>query len=422
MSKFSRRQFIKLAGGATALAGMGLSLPASAAKGSHVVVVGGGFGGAIAAKYIRMFDPNIKVTLIEPAKVFATCPASNWVIGGLKNMNYITHTYDTMEKEHGVKVVHDIVTKIDPAARKVTTKDGSTMSYDRLVLSPGINFKYDSVEGYSPEASETIPHAWKAGQQTMRLREQLEAMPDGGVFVIVPPNNPFRCPPGPAERISMVAHYFKNNKPKSKIIAIDPKGKFSKQGLFKAGWDELYPGLIEYRHLAKAEAIDPKTKTVITEVEEISADVLNVIPDQKAGYIAEVTGLTDDSGWCPVNHLTWESTIHKNIHVIGDSAIPGALPKSGYAANSEAKICAAAVVDMLNGRDPREPSWVNTCYSLVAPGYGISVAKVYDLKDGKVAGIDGSGGLTPMEPRSNRALEAVYAESWYVNIVYDMFG
>jgi sulfide dehydrogenase [flavocytochrome c] flavoprotein subunit len=422
MSKFSRRQFIKLAGGATALAGMGLSLPASAAKGAHVVVVGGGFGGAIAAKYIRMFDPNIKVTLIEPAKVFATCPASNWVIGGLKNMNYITHTYDTMEKEHGVKVVHDIVTKIDPAGRKVMTKGGSTMSYDRLVLSPGINFKYDSVDGYSPEASETIPHAWKAGQQTMRLREQLEAMPDGGVFVIMPPNNPFRCPPGPAERISMVAHYFKNNKPKSKIIAVDPKGKFSKQGLFKAGWEELYPGLIEYRHLSKAEGIDAKSKMVITEVEEIKADVLNVIPDQKAGYIAETTGLTDDSGWCPVNHLTWESTIHKDIHVIGDSAIPGALPKSGYAANSEAKVCAAAVVDMLNGRDPREPSWVNTCYSLVAPGYGISVAKVYDLKDGKVAGIDGSGGLTPMEPRSNRALEAVYAESWYSNIVYDMFG
>jgi sulfide dehydrogenase [flavocytochrome c] flavoprotein subunit len=422
MSKLSRRQFIKLAGGATALAGMGLNMPANAAKGAHVIVVGGGFGGAIAAKYIRMFDPNIKVTLIEPVKVFATCPMSNWVIGGLKNMDFITHTYDELQKKHGVEVVHDIVTRIDPDARKVTVKSGGTMSYDRLVLSPGINFKYDSVPGYSPEVSEDIPHAWKAGHQTMVLREQLEAMPDGGVFVIVPPNNPFRCPPGPAERISLVANYFKKNKPKSKIIAVDVKGKFSKQGLFKAGWEELYPGMIDYRHLAKVEGIDPKTKTVMTDVDEIKADVLNVIPDQKAGYIAETAELIDDSGWCPVDAKTWESKFLKNIHVVGDSSIPGALPKSGYAANSEAKVCAAAVVDMLNGRDPREPSWVNTCYSLVGPGYGISVAKVYKLHDGKVVGIEGSGGLTPMEPRSNRALEAVYAQSWYDNITFDMFG
>jgi sulfide dehydrogenase [flavocytochrome c] flavoprotein subunit len=422
MSKLSRRQFIKLAGGATALAAMGMNLPANAAKGAHVIVVGGGFGGTIAAKYIRMFDPNIKVTLIEPVKVFATCPMSNWVIGGLKNMDFITHTYDELQKKHGVEVVYDIVTMIDPDNRKVTLKSGGAMKYDRLVLSPGINFKYDSVPGYSPEVAEAIPHAWKAGHQTMVLREQLEAMPDGGVFVIVPPDNPFRCPPGPAERVSLIANYFKKNKPKSKIIALDKKGKFSKQGLFKAGWEELYPGMIDYRHLAKVEGIDPKTKTVITDVEEIKADVLNVIPDQKAGYIAEMSELTNDSGWCPVKAKTFESEFIDNIHIVGDSSIAWALPKSGYAANSEAKTAAAAVVALLNDRDPGEPSWVNTCYSLVAPGYGISVAKVYKLHDGKVVGIEGSGGLTPMEPRSNRGLEAVYAQSWYDNICFDMFG
>lgn len=423
MSKVSRRDFVKLLGGAGALAGLGLTPSARAgAKGARVVVIGGGFGGATAAKYIRMFDPSIEVTLVEVEKAYTTCPGSNWVIGGIKNMAYITHLYEDLESKHGVKVVHAWASGIDADARKVMLQDGKSLSYDRLIVSPGIDFDYDAIEGYSAKVAESIPHAWKAGSQTATLRDQLVAMPDGGVFVIVPPPNPFRCPPGPAERISMVAHYLKANKPKSKIIALDVKGGFSKQGLFQAGWQDLYPGMIDYRLLTKVEAVDPKKRSAITEVDEVKADVLNVIPPQLAGTIAQKAGLTDESGWCPVDHKTWESTQVPNVHVIGDSAIQAPLPKSGYAANSEAKVCAAAVVDLLNGRQPGEPSWVNTCYSLVGPQYGISVAMVYDLVDGKVSKVEGSGGLTPMEPKSNRALEAVYAENWYRNIVYDTLG
>jgi sulfide dehydrogenase [flavocytochrome c] flavoprotein subunit len=427
MSKISRRDFIKLAA-TTSVAGLGVYGCAASAKksggGGHVVVIGGGAGGTIAAKYIRKMDPSIKVTLIEKDAEHTTCFMSNWVLADLRDLDSITHNYDTLASNYGIKIVNDTATEIDASGKKVKTAGGQSIAYDRCIVSPGVTFRWDTIEGYDEAASHKVPHAWFAGKQTALLHKQLQAMPDGGVFVLAAPPNPFKCPPGPYERASLVAHYLKTNKPKSKILILDSKDKFSKQGLFTAGWKKLYPDMIEWRSKAndgQVLGVDADKRVAMTEFDEIKADVLNVIPGQKAGHIAQVAGLADESGWCPVNHATWESTLHPGVHVIGDASIQDPLPKSGYAANSEAKVCAAAVVALLNGEDPPTPSWVNTCYSLVGPNHGISVAMVYNLTgDGKVGKVEGSGGLTPAD--GNNALEAVYAKSWYTNIVADMFG
>lgn len=424
MSRISRRTFTKLAG---ATAGVGLlGFPRLAlGNGANVVVIGGGFGGATAAKYLRRFDNSVNVTLIEPSTHFVTCPFSNTVLGGLNPIEKITHSYDGL-RGHGVNVVHDTVTAIDAGKRTVTLASGGSLGYDRLIVSPGIDFRYGAIEGYDEQTAETIPHAWKAGPQTLLLRRQLEAMPDGGVFVISPPVDPFRCPPGPGERISMVAHYLKANKPKSKIIALDPKKGFSKQGLFRAGWEKLYPGMIEYRNVendGKVVRVDAREMTLHTDFGSVKADVINFIPPQKAGKIAEVAGLTNESGWCPVDHRTFESTIHQGIHVIGDASIAAPMPKSGFSASNQAKVVAAAVVALLKGGTPGAPKFVNTCYSLVGPDYGISVAGVYELKDGKMAEVEGSGGLSPADaPESFRRREADYANGWYDSMVLDMFS
>ena len=427
----NRRRFIKAVGAAGAVSGLtlgGYAIAGSKSGGGHVVIIGGGAGGATCAKYIRYLDSAIKVTVVEPKTEFATCFMSNWVIGGLKKQVWITHEYAGWSKKHGIDVVHDTAVGIDPVAKVVKTKGGKSIKYDRCVVSPGVDFRYDAIEGYDQAAAEKVPHAWHAGPQTALLRKQLEAMRDGGLFVLTAPPNPFRCPPGPYERASLVANYFKNHKPKSKILILDAKDKFSKQGLFVAGWEKHYgygsdDSMIEWQSKAgggAARAIKADSRTVITEFGETKADVLNVVPPQKAGQIAEVAGLTDDSGWCPVDHLTWESKRHKDIHVIGDAAIQAPLPKSGYAANSEAKVCAAAIVALLNDKTPPTPSWVNTCYSLVTPSYGISVAMVYNYAGGKVTKVKGSGGLTPKD--GNHSMEAIFAESWYKNIIDDMFG
>jgi sulfide dehydrogenase [flavocytochrome c] flavoprotein subunit len=428
----SRREFIRLVGAAgvgagTGLLGMG---PAFGAKsGGQVVVIGGGFGGATAAKYIRKLDPSISVTLVEANTSYTTCPGSNWVLGGLRSMGDITFDYDTLASKHGIKVVNDLVTGVDPAAKSVTLKGGDKLSYDRLVVSPGIDFRWDRVEGYDATVAETIPHAWKAGPQTEVLVKQLKDMKDGGTVVIAAPPNPFRCPPGPYERASMIANYLKQNKPKSKVVILDPKPKFSKQGLFEGGWKELYDygtdnSMIDWIGQDKGgdwKRIDAKNMSVHSEFVDLKADVINAIPPQKAGAIAASAGLTDDSGWCPVDGKTFESQLHPGIHVIGDASIADPLPKSGYAANSEAKVCAFAVVSMLKGVEVPTPTWVNTCYSLVGPRYGISVAMVYALTaDGKIGKVEGSGGVSG--PDTSRRKEASFAESWYDNIVYDTFG
>jgi sulfide dehydrogenase [flavocytochrome c] flavoprotein subunit len=393
-----------------------------------VLVVGGGSGGATAAKYLRQYDPSLEVTLIEPNKTYTTCYGSNWVLGGLKDMKYITQSYDALASRHGVKVVHDTVSAIDAKARKVTLSGGGSLGYDRLVLSPGINFRFDATPGYDASVAESIPHAWKAGPQTEILRKQLEAMPDGGVFVLVAPGNPFRCPPGPYERASMVAHYFKQKKPRSKIIILDNKESFSKQGLFQAGWKELYGDMIEWVPSSaggQVERIDAKTRTAFSQGDlyTAKADVMNFIPRQKAGAIAEKAGLTNDAGWCPVNQGTFESTIHPNIYVIGDSCVAGKMPKSGHSANNQGKVVAAAIVLALNGEEMVPPSTANTCYSLVGPEYGISVAAVYALKEGELGGVEGAGGVSPADAGADvRRMEAVYAEGWYKSITQDIWG
>ena len=424
MNKINRRNFVKIVAGVSAASAIGFPAIAAAGGKKQVVIVGGGAAGATAAKYIRRADDSVEVTLIEPNEHYYTCFMSNEVLSGDRKLDSLKFGYDGLRK-HGVTVVQDTVTAIDATGRKVTTKGGKSFSYDRCIVAPGISFR-DNIEGYDAAAAEKFPHAWKAGPQTALLRMQLEAMSDGGTVLIAPPPNPFRCPPGPYERACQIAHYLKNHKPKSKVLIIDKKDKFSKQGLFTQAWERHYKGMIEWKKAADTGGgimrVDAKAGTVSTEFDDMKVAVANIIPAQKAGTIAEVAGLTDDSGWCPITGSTFESTIHKGIHVIGDAAIAKPLPKSGYAANSQAKVVAAAVVDLVNGREAGTPSWVNTCYSVVAPDDGISVAMVYNLVDGKVAKVEGSGGLTPMDSSpADRKREVQYAYSWFNNITHDIF-
>ncbi len=432
MSNITRRDFVKVAGLATAAGAFGFSPAVLAGKGGKVVIVGGGIGGATAARYIKRADPSIDVTLIEANSHYYTCFMSNEVIGGERSMDSIKFGYDGLKRD-GIKVIHDIATKVDAGAKKVITKGHGAIAYDRCIVSPGIDFRWEAIGGYDAGVAESkIPHAWKAGPQTVMLRKQLEAMPDGGRVIIVPPPNPFRCPPGPYERTCQIAWYLKKHKPRSKIIVLDPKEKFSKFGLFMQGWKRYYgygtdKAMIEWLPPSKGgkvEAVDAGSMTVKAEVENFKGDVINIIPPQKAGKIAFASGLTNDKGWCPVDQATFESTIHKGVYVIGDASIAKPLPKSGYAANSEAKVCAAAVVASLQGKEPPVPSWVNTCYSIITPEDGISVAMVYRLgPDGKIMKVKGAGGLTPADsPAKYRKREVLYAHSWFNNITHDVFG
>ncbi|MBF0448220.1 MAG: FAD-dependent oxidoreductase [Magnetococcales bacterium] len=431
MSKLTRRSFVKLTGGVAAV-GLTASIGSPAIAGSHkhrVVVIGGGYGGAVAAKYIRMADSSIKVTLIEKNEHYYSCPLSNWVVAGFRDLEVQKWGYEGL-KGHGVDVVHDTATKIDAVAKKVTTASGKMFEYDQLVVSPGVGFR--DLEGYDEAASHAMPHAWKAGPQTTQLAKQLKAMKDGDPFIMVAPQNPFRCPPGPYERASLVAHYLTKHKPKSKVLILDSKDKFSKFGLFTGGWKQLYGYGTENSKIewvpggegGKVVRVDAKAMKVYTELDEFSSSCINVIPAQKANHIAVAAGLTDDSGWCPVHLNTFESKLHKNVYVIGDSSAAAGLPKSGYAANSEAKVCAAAVVAAIQGKPAPTPSYVNTCYSMLSPDYGISVAAVYKFDPAnpdKVQSV--SGGLSPTEaPDFVRKQEALYNESWYQSIMADTFG
>lgn len=434
MSGITRRNFVKLLGAGGAVSAFGLagceSTPKTASRAAaRVVVIGGGFGGASCAKYLRVYDPSLNVTMIEQNTSYMTCPGSNWVFGGLAKLDDIVHNYNALRGKHGVNVVHDKVTAVDPAKRVVTLASGKTVEYDRLVMSPGIDFRMKAIEGYDEAATQIMPHSWKAGPQTALLLKQLQAMPDGGTFIMCPPGMPFRCPPGPPERASMVAHYFKTHKPRSKILILDAKEDFSKKGLFMEAWEELYPGMIEWVPASKGGKVfrvDPKTMTVYTDegLTTHKGDVVNIIPPQRAADLASTVGLVNDTGWCPVNQHTFESKLAPGIHVIGDSAVAGALPKSGHTANNIAKMTAAAIVSELRGHKPPVPSHVNTCYSLVGPEYGISIAAVYRLgEDGVLAGVKGAGGLSPAKaPALQRSQEAGYARGWYASITADTFG
>ncbi len=425
MTKLNRRNFLKATGGALATGSLGVPFIASAAK-KRVVVIGGGVGGLIAAKYIAKGDSNIEVTVVEAKPTHHTCFMSNEVLGGGRDIATIKFGYENLAN-HGIKLVQEKATAVDAEAHKVTTAGGTTLEYDRLVMSPGISLKYGAIEGYSKEAAEVMPHAWIAGAQTALLHQQLESMDDGGLVIIAPPGNPFRCPPGPYERAAQIAHYLKHHKPKSKLLILDAKDKFSKQGLFMQGYKDVYGDMIEW--VAGADTgggvkkVDTNSMTVSTDFDDYKAAVVNIIPPQKAAQIAHDAGVTDDSGWCPINLGTFESKKHKDIHVIGDASIATGMPKSGYSAGTQAKVCAAAVVSMLNGNEPGTASYANACYSLIAPDYGISVVAVYKLAaDGseieKIA-----GGLTPADASAEaRKREVHYAYSWFNNMTAEMFG
>jgi NADPH-dependent 2,4-dienoyl-CoA reductase/sulfur reductase-like enzyme len=423
--KITRRRFLGLGVAATASAAV-FPVPAFAQSAApRVVVVGGGFAGASCARALRHVDPRIAVTLIEANPTFTACPFSNGVIAGLRELSAQQFTYEHVAAD-GITIARQLATAMDVPGKAVVLLDGKRVPYDRLVLAPGIDIRWGALPGYDEPTAAQMPHAWKAGEQTLLLRRQLEAMDDGGLVVISAPANPFRCPPGPYERASLIAHYLKTKKPKSKLLVLDAKDTFSKQRLFQAAWAELYPGLLEWVPLSKGgnvTSVDGATRTLVTDFGKHQAKVANVIPPQKAGRIAELAGVADRSGWCPIDPVTFESKLQPGIHVIGDAAIAGAMPKSAFAANSQAKTCAAAVALLLTGGTPPTPKLINTCYSLVAPDYGISVAGVYAPSNGQLADVPGSGGVSPSDaPRASRAAEAVLAEAWFRTITGEIFG
>ncbi len=432
MSVIDRRGFIKLLAAAP-LASI-LTVPNTthaSGKKRVVVVVGGGFGGATAAKYIKRMDSKIKVTLIEPNATYVSCPLSNEVLSGHRTIETLQTGYDGLKKG-GVEILQDLVTGIDPAKKKVATQGGKSLGYDALVVAPGIEFDYASVEGYSAEVAKEIPHAYKAGEQTLLLKQQLEAMPDGGVFVIAVPKGPFRCPPGPYERAAQVAYYCKHHgKAKSKILILDTNDAFAKKPLFEQAWQTLYPDMIEWVPGAsdgKVVRIDPKTRTAYTELGEHQAAVLNVIPAQHAGTIAKTAGLANDKGWCEVEPMTMQSKAQKGIYVIGDACVGGQLPefpfpKSAHMAMTQAKVAAGAIVAGFHGLAAPEPFYVNTCYSLAAPDYGFSVVQVYRVTDNQFVYVKEAGGVSPVDALPiQRKLEAEYADGWFRNVMADAFG
>ena len=416
----TRRHFLKLSAAA------GLAPAVVSAQGrAKVVVIGGGFGGATAARTLKALQPVLDVTLVEPNPVYTSCPFSNAVLANLREIDQQQFSYDGI-RGAGVTVAQTSATAVDAEAKTVALADGNRLSYDRLVMTPGIDFNWGAIAGYDEAAAQKMPHAWKAGDQTVLLRRQLQAMDDGGLVVMSAPANPFRCPPGPYERASLIAYWLKIWKPKSKLLLLDAKDAFSKQRLFQNGWAELYPGMIEWVPLSKGgkvTSVDPATLTLTTEFASHKAAVANVIPPQKAGAIAAQAGVADRTGWCPVEPVAFESTLRPGIHVLGDAAIMGGMPKSAFAANAQAKVCAAALVRLLAGEKPQDPILINTCYSLMAADYGISIAGVYRPDKGQLTDIPGAGGSSPLVAVGGlRGQEALYASSWFRTITAETFG
>jgi len=428
MTAFNRRDFLKFSAAGAGLGGLALTgyaaAPARKTIG-RVVVIGGGFGGSTAAKYLRLWSGGaIEVVLVERNSRFVSCPISNLVLGGNRRMEDITHGYQGL-RNHGVQVLHDEIAGIDSDKRLVKLRTKSAdLSYDRLVVSPGVDFLFDQVQGLNAEAQKTILHAWKAGPETLALRRQLEAMRDGGVYLLSIPRAPYRCPPGPYERMSQIAHYFKQSKPKSKIIVLDANEDVTSKGpLFKAAWKDLYSGIIEYRPNAEVKAVDVKDRAFRTDFDTVKGDVLNIVPPMRAGDIAQSAGLiTANNRWCGVDWLTMESTAKRNIHVLGDATLsaPG-MPKSGHMANQHGKVAAAAIIELMNGRTPSTtPMMTNTCYSFVSDKEVIHVASVhrFDAAQKTMVTVPGSGGVSAQRS----ALEGLYGASWAQNIWRDMLG
>jgi NADPH-dependent 2,4-dienoyl-CoA reductase/sulfur reductase-like enzyme len=419
--KLDRRNFI----GTGAAIAAAMAAPTVMASGKpRVVVVGGGAGGATAARYIAKDSKGaIDVTLVEPTRNYYTCFFSNLYIGGFRSLDSIGHSYGNLATEYGINVVHDWAVGIDGASKTVSLAGGASLNYDRLILSPGIDFIDGSVDGWSINAQNKMPHAYKAGSQTELLKAQIEAMPQGGVFAMVAPPNPYRCPPGPYERVSMAAHLLKAKNPTAKIIVADPKPKFSKMGLFQEGWGAHYSGMIDWigsEFGGGNVSVDPGAMTVTIDGEVTKVDACNVIPAMKAGRICEIAGITEGN-WAPVSGHTMQSRIDENIHVLGDACAQGDMPKSGYSANSQAKVAAMAVRGALTGSKVFPAKFSNTCWSLVDTNDGVKVGATYEATDEKIAKIDGFVSKTG---ESADLRKATYEESigWYSGITADMFG
>ena len=410
-----RRDFLKLAGAAS-LAGCASSAPSKA----RVVIVGGGFGGATAAKYLRMWDSSVDVVLVERDPAFISCPMSNLVLGGFSSLADMTRERDGLRR-YGVRVVQDEVVGIDAARKSVRLARGGDLAYERLIVSPGVDFTFADLQGYEPAMNEgRVLHAWKAGPQTLALRRQLEQMRDGGVYALSIPLAPYRCPPGPYERASVVAAYFKQAKPRSKVLVLDANPDItSKAGLFRRAWADLYPGIMEYRANSRAVGVDGSTMTVRLELEDVKADVLNVVPPHRAGELAAKAGLiTTNNRWCDVDWRTMESKAVKGVHVLGDATLSApAMPKSASMANNHAKIAAGAIIDLLNGRAPAPLKIINTCYSFVSQREAIRVSSVHEWEPGQgtLVPVKGSGGVSAARSEA----EATYAWNWAKTIWSD---
>ena len=422
---FNRREFVKaVSAGAGVAALAGCAGTAGGPAVGRVVVIGAGYAGATAAKYIRLWSPDIDVTLVERDAEFISCPLSNLVVGGSKTLADISVGYGGLAK-YGVKVVRDEAAAVDPVRREVRLASGATLAYDRLIVAPGIDLQYDTLPGLAgAEAQAKVLHAWKAGAQTVALRKQLEAMRDGGVYALHIPKAPYRCPPGPYERACQVAHYFKTAKPKSKVLILDAnEDVMSKKGLFMAAWNGPYKGLVDYQPNSELEDVDAATLTAKLQFGSVKADVLNVVPPHRAGNIAQATGLiTANNRWCGVNWLTMESVKVPGVHVLGDATLSAQLmPKSGHMANQHAKVCASAVIALIKNEPVNaQPMMVNTCYSFVDDKNVIHVASVhaYDATDKTMLPVKGAGGLSD---KANE-LEGTYAFSWARNIWSDMLA
>jgi NADPH-dependent 2,4-dienoyl-CoA reductase/sulfur reductase-like enzyme len=420
--KLNRRIFL----GTGAAAAASLATPSVFAAGHgkpRVVVIGGGAGGATAARYIAKDSKGaIDVTLIEPTRQYYTCFFSNLYLGGFKEMDELGHSYGAMAAG-GVNVVHDWATGVDREAKTVALAGGATIAYDKLILSPGIDFVEGAVEGWDVSAQNAMPHAYKGGSQTELLKAQLMEMPEGGTFAMVAPPNPFRCPPGPYERVSMVAHFLKANNPTAKIIVADPKPKFSKMALFQEGWAEHYEGMIDWigEDFGGGEvSVDPSAMTLTIDGELTKVDVCNVIPAMKAGRIAELAGVTDGN-WAPVNAADMSSKADADVYVLGDASQQGDMPKSGFSANSQAKVCANAVRGALTGSKVFPAKFSNTCWSLIDTNDGVKVGATYEATDEKIAKVDGFISATG-ESAELRQATFEESEGWYAGITADMFG
>jgi sulfide dehydrogenase [flavocytochrome c] flavoprotein chain len=422
MKCWTRRKFGCFAG-ATCLAAL-VPRVARSQVAARVVVIGGGVGGSTVAKYLAASATRIEVTLIEPKPRYTTCFFSNLYLAGLRSLESLTHGYETLAQRYGVNVVHDSVTAIDPVGKTVALESGAKLPYDRVVLAPGIAFKFGTIEGYDETATQIMPHAWTAGPQTKLLRQQLESMEDGGVFVLVAPPDPFRCPPGPYERASLIAYYFKQYKPRAKILILDAKDSFFQQDVFQDGWNRHYPGMIEWlpgQFTGGIQAVDVKGRLIKTAGDTFKADVANVIPAQEAGQLAQEAGLADQSGWCPIDPMTFESKLQPGIHVIGDAAKAGNMAKSAFASNSQAKVCAFAILAALTGSERFAPHLFNTCFTFLASDDAVTSVISYRAEPEtiKISDIFISKVGENAETRRKAVREA---DGWYAAFTHDVFG